>query len=221
MTSPKRIGPIDTVIFDHDGTLVDSISVVTTATNEVLRECGLAPATRGRVVAGMIHPTAHRLGLLTGIREPEARLALARSYGAAALDHAGLAELYPGIQAMLAALADRGRFMAVVSNSEGAFIRGILTRLGVAARFRAMLGEDDMEAPKPHPGGVLAALAVCGRDPGRTAYVGDSATDLATARAAGVLAIGVTWGPQSRVELEPLGFDALVAAPAELVDLVC
>ena len=200
---------------------MDSISVVVTASNEVLRECGLPPALRGRIVAGMIHPTARRLGLLTGIREPEAELAMARSYGVFAMKHAGQAELYPGIRSMLGALADRGRHMAVVSNSEGAFIRGILTRLGVAARFRVMIGEDDMEAPKPDPGGPLAALAVCGGNPGRTAYVGDSATDLATARAAGVQAIGVTWGPQSRAELEPLGFDALVATPAELVDLVC
>jgi len=199
---------------------VNSISVVVTATNDVLRGCGFPAAPPGRIVAGMIHPTARRLGLLTGIEEPEAWLALARTYGDLALKHAGRAELYPGIQAMLGTLADRGRFMAVVSNSEGAFIRGILTRLGVAARFRAIIGEDDMAAPKPDPGGVLASLAVCGRDPARTAYVGDSATDLATARAAGVHAVGVTWGPQSRAELEPLGFDALVAAPAELVDLV-
>lgn len=199
---------------------MDSISVVVTASNEVLRECGLPPAQPGRIVEGMIHPTARRLGLLTGIQEPEARMALARSYGVLALKHACQAELYPGIGTMLGILADRGRCMAVVSNSEGAFIRGILTRLGVAARFRVMIGEDDMEAPKPDPGGVLAALALCGRNPGRTAYVGDSATDLATARAAGVRAIGVTWGPQSRAELEPMGFDALVAGPAELVDLV-
>jgi len=214
----KSLGPIDTVVFDHDGTLVDSIPVVVAATNGVLLRWGFPPADPDRIVAGMVHPTAQRLGLLAGIQDRQDRLALARAYGPLALKHAELAMLYPGIEELLSILADQGRFQAVVSNSEGAFIRSILTRLGVVSRFRVLVGEDDMAAPKPDPRGLLASL--CGSAKDRAVYVGDSSTDLATARAAGIRAIGVTWGTHSRAELEPLSFDALVDTPSQLACLV-
>ena len=214
----KTLGPAEVVIFDHDGTLVDSIPVVVKATNEVLLSLGLPPATPDTIVAGMIHATGHRLGLLAGVGEAEGQRPLVRAYVRAALAHANQAGLYPGIEAMLRILACRGRTMAVVSNSEGAFIRSILTRLGVASAFRALIGEDDMVAPKPDPRGLLAALNGTARS--RAVYVGDSSTDLATARAAGVRAIGVTWGTHTRKELEALNFDALVDTPLELARLL-
>jgi phosphoglycolate phosphatase len=143
---------------------------------------------------------------------------MARRYGTLALERAPLATLYPGILEMLRVLAARGRAQAVVSNSEGAFIRSILGRLGAAPHLRVMIGEDDMPAPKPDPRGLLASLGPV--PPHRAVYVGDSGTDLATARAAGLRAIGVTWGTHSRQELEPMGFDALVDTPLELAYLV-
>ena len=214
----KPLGPIDTVVFDHDGTLVDSIPVVVAATNGVLLHWGFPPADPDRIVAGMIHTTAKRLGLLAGLQDRQDRLALARMYGPLALKHAALATLYPGIEELLSVLADQGLFQAVVSNSDGAFIRSILTRLGVVSRFRVLVGEDDMPAPKPDPRGLLASL--CGSAKNRAVYVGDSSTDLATARAAGIRAIGVTWGTHARAELEPLAFDALVDTPLQLACLV-
>lgn len=211
----RHTRPVEAVLFDHDGTLVDSLPIVVRATNAVLHECGLPPATARTIVKGMIHPTARRLGLLAGSEDP----ALASRFAALALEHAGLAVLYPGIASLLEALAGRSLALAVVSNSEGAFIRSVLGRLGVASRFRALVGEDDMPAPKPDPRGLLAALAACGSGLDQALYVGDSAADLLTARAAGMRVIGVTWGSHARAELESLGFDALADTPAELADL--
>ena len=209
-------GSFDAVVFDHDGTLVDSMAIAISASNAVLEGLGRAPALAATILAGTVHPTALRLGLLAGIEDRQGQLGLAREYSKLALRHAPSAVLYPGIAWLLAELEGKGLYQAVVSNSEGAFIRTILGRLGVAARFRAMLGEDDMPTPKPDPAGLLAALAVGGVQPGRSVYVGDSATDLATARAAGTWAIGVTWGAHARAALEPLGFDALVDTPEAL-----
>ena len=208
---------IDTVVFDHDGTLVDSIPIVLAATNEVLTQRGLAPATPDKIIDGMIHSTAIRLGLLTGIKDIQEMFFMAQRYRHLALKHANQAHLYPGILDMLEAITNRGRSQAVVSNSEGAFIRSILTRTGAAPHFRIMIGEDDMIAPKPDPRGLLDSLG--GISPARAAYVGDSSTDLSTARAAGMKAIGVTWGTHTRAEMEALNFDALVDSPLELAAL--
>lgn len=206
------------VVFDHDGTLVDSLAVVVRASNQTLAVFGKAAKPAAEIVAGMVHPTAPRLGLLAGIGDPKAQQDMARLYNDLALQSSGLARLYPGIDAMLAALASLGWQQAVLSNSTSAFIRSILGRLGVADRFFALVGDTDMPAPKPDPRGLLALLSAAGCEASAAVYVGDSRTDLFTARAAGVRAIGVTWGAHPRAELVPLGFDVLVDAPAQLVE---
>jgi phosphoglycolate phosphatase len=90
----------------------------------------------------------------------------------------------------------------------------------VASHFVSLVGDDDMPAPKPDPRGLLGILerAAC---PGSCAvYVGDSRTDLQTARAANIRAIGVSWGAHARHELEALEFDAIVDTPPQLVTVL-
>jgi phosphoglycolate phosphatase len=154
--------------------------------------------------------------LLAGIADPRIQRDMARRYDELALRGSGLAILYPGVDEMLATIGSLGMSQAVLSNSAGAFIRAILERLRVASRFISIVGDDDMPAPKPDPRGLLAILRKAGCEPSQAAYVGDSRTDLQTARAAGIRAIGVSWGAHSRKELEELGFDVLVDSPLEL-----
>jgi phosphoglycolate phosphatase len=206
------------VVFDHDGTLVDSLAVVVQASNQVLAAFGKDPKLAPEIVAGMIHPTAPRLGLLAGIADPRIQDDMARLFGELAMRSSNLALLYPGIEEMLAAIGRLGMSQAVLSNSAGIFIRSILERLGVASRFIGLVGADEMPAPKPDPRGLLALLRRAGCEPSQAAYVGDSRTDLQTARAAGVRAIGVTWGAHPRKELAELGFDVLVDSPSQLVE---
>jgi phosphoglycolate phosphatase len=206
------------VVFDHDGTLVNSLDVVVQASNQVLAAFGKAPKPASEIVAGMVHPTAPRLGVLARVDDLDVQQDMARLYNDVALRSSGLAKLYPGIDAMLAAVEEDGWLQAVLSNSTGAFIRSILERLGVAGRFFRLVGEGDMPAPKPDPRGLLELLRLAQRDASSAIYVGDSRTDLLTARAAGVRAIGVTWGAHPRDELVPLGFDALVDSPSELIE---
>jgi phosphoglycolate phosphatase len=214
------MNPIDMVVFDHDGTLVNSLAVVVEASNGVLSTFGHEQRSASEIVAGMVHPTAPRLGLLAGVTDPEIRKQMARLYGDLALRCSGLATLYPGIEGMLKELQDWGFQLAVLSNSEGVFIRTILERLGVACRFFRLVGEDDMPSPKPDPAGLLRTLELSKSLPQRSVYVGDSRTDLETARAAGLIAIGVTWGAHRRSELKDLGFDALVDEPSQLTVLL-
>lgn len=214
----NHVDPIQAVMFDHDGTLVDSLPTVVSASNGVLRELGLAPAPWSQIIAGMVHPTAPRLGLLAREESRYIQERMAHRYSELAMENSVLASLYPGIQELLEVLSHRSIFMGVVSNSRGAFIRTILQRLGVAQHFAVMAGEDDMPAPKPDPRGLLASLGMI--PPLRAVYVGDSSADLDTARRAGIRAIGVTWGTHTRAELESLDFDALVDTPGELAALI-
>jgi phosphoglycolate phosphatase len=211
---------VDLVVFDHDGTLVNSLPVVVEASNEVMAVFGYPRKPRAEIVAGMVHPTAARLGLLAGTSDVGAQDEMARLYRELAMRSSKLAELYPGIEGLLRALHGLGLPLAVLSNSEGLFVRTILERLDVARYFFRLTGEDDMPAPKPDPRGLHRTLELAGCRPQRAVYVGDSRTDLETARAAGLQAMGVTWGAHPRVELEDLGFDALIDQPSQLVALV-
>jgi len=205
------------VVFDHDGTLVNSLPVVVRASNEVMEAFGYERKPAAEIVAGMVHPTAPRLGLLAGTVDLGLQQKMARRYGELAMRFSELAELYPGIEGLLADLKGLGLPLAVLSNSEGRFVRGILERLNVAKQFFCLMGEEDMPAPKPDPRGLYRILELAGCDPWRAVYVGDSRTDLETARGAGLRAVGVTWGAHPRVELEELGFDALVDEPSQLL----
>jgi len=212
--------PVDLVVFDHDGTLVNSLPVVVEASNEVMAAFGYEGKSWAEIVAGMVHPTGPRLGLLAGTLDLAIQKNMARLYGELALRSSELAELYPGIEGLLTDLKGLGLPLAVLSNSEGIFVRTILERLDVDRYFFRLTGEEDMPAPKPDPRGLRRILELAGCEPQRAVYVGDSRTDLETARAAGLQAIGVTWGAHVRVELEDLGFDALVDEPSQLFSLL-
>ncbi|WP_242345748.1 HAD-IA family hydrolase [Anaeromyxobacter terrae] len=200
-------------ILDLDGTLVDSIDDLAASVNHALAALGLP--SRGRdEIRGFVGEGA-RLLLARAIAPRdellEPALALWRDhYEAHCLDRT---RLYPGLDA---ALAGAGRALAVHTNKPGAMARKILSGLGVADRFVAIVGGDD--APrKPDPTGSLEIMAEHGAAPGDTVFVGDSRVDVATARAAGVALVAVTWGLGSRAELAAAGATAFVDDAAELV----
>ena len=211
---------VDLVVFDHDGTLVNSLPVVVEASNTVMAAFGYGAKPPAEIVAGMVHATAPRLGLLAGTLDVGLQQRMAKRYGELALASSELAVLYPGIETMLRDLHGMGLPMAVLSNSEGIFVCTITERLDVAKYFFRLTGEDDMPKPKPDPQGLLRILEVSKCEARRAVYVGDSRTDLETAWSAGTKAIGVTWGAHRRVELEALGFDALIDEPSRLVALL-
>jgi phosphoglycolate phosphatase len=208
--------PVDLVVFDHDGTLVNSLPVVVEASNAVMAAFGYERKPAAEIVAGMVHPTAPRLGLLAGTSDLAIQKKMALLYGKLAMASSSLATLYPGVEGLLRALQGQGIRLAVLSNSEGIFVRTILERLDVARYFFRLMGEEDMPAPKPDSRGLCRILELAGCGSRRAVYVGDSRTDLETAQAAGVKAVGVTWGAHPRVDLEALGFDALVDEPSQL-----
>jgi phosphoglycolate phosphatase len=195
------------VVFDLDGTLIDSRADLAQAVNHVLRAFGLAELSL-EIVTGYIGEGARRLVQRALGADHEDRLdeglkLFMEYYGTHLLDHT---QLYPGIAAMLRELARRRVVLSVLSNKPEAMSRAILNGLGVLSIFRAVLGGDSFAARKPEPAGLEHLRSVSGTPLDRMLVVGDSLIDLRTARAAGIDFCGVAWG---------FGADALRSAAAQ------
>jgi phosphoglycolate phosphatase len=184
------------VVFDLDGTLIDSSRDLATGVNRALRRVApQAPALPEDLVRSFIGSGARvlitRSLAAAGLTQPvEDVLPLfLEEYTRCLLDET---RLYPGAEEALEALS--GRALAVLTNKPGDMSRAILTGLGVADRFFRIYGAGDTETKKPDPGGLRRIAAEAGVDPGAAVMVGDSAIDIRTGRAAGTLTVGVTYG---------------------------
>lgn len=204
------------VVFDLDGTLVDSLDDLHASVNHALRVVGLPPRSReeihGFVGEGVRLLLARAVAPHDHLVEP-ALAAWGPHYEAHCVDRT---RPYPGVEALL---AGAGRALAVNTNKPGALARRILDGLGLLPRFAAVVGGD--EAPrKPDPTGLREIMARVGATPDETVFVGDSRIDVAVARAAGVPMIAVTWGYGSRAELAAAGATTFAESAADLARLV-
>ncbi len=211
-----------TVIFDLDGTLLDTIEDLAAAGNWVCCQRGWPE-----------HPVAeYRRMVGHGIPNLVSRFSPAECQGAE--EQAGALEQfsayygrhnldrthpYPGIPEMLAALREEGVSLAVFSNKADAFSRTIVEHFfpGVFACVRGKLPGVPV---KPDPEGLLAVMEQLGACRERTLFVGDSAVDIHTAHNGGLPACGVTWGFRGREELVEAGADVLADTAAELLALI-
>ena len=210
------------VVFDLDGTLVDSIGDIASSVNAALVErygdSGRLPA---EVVRGFVGGGARQLieRCLAALNRPSDDLAVVFDRFLL-IYRARLVEttlLYPGMRDALDVIAPRAK-MAVLTNKPGDFSREIVRLLGLAGRFIEVIGSDDLKTRKPDPEGLLKLCAMAGVAPADAALVGDSAVDIQTAKNAGALAVGVQWG-YDREGMERAGPDVTVAHPVDLVRL--
>lgn len=208
------------VIFDLDGTLVDTGADIAAAVNVAREALGLAPMAAPAVIS-CVGDGVQRLlervlahDPLTGRSDgsvPAAVVQAGLSHFAAhyerhLLDHTAL---YPGIVDLLAALSDRPLYVA--TNKPRRFTLRIMDGLGIARLFRRIVAGDDVPSRKPDPAHLAACLAGTALQPADVVVVGDSRNDVQAARGLGCRVVGVTWG------LEPV--DRLIAAaPDALVD---
>jgi phosphoglycolate phosphatase len=127
---------------------------------------------------------------------------------------------YPGIPELLDEFTARGLKMAVLSNKPDEFARKTVETILPAWRFDAIVGEKPPIPRKPDPSAALAIANRFGIEPARFLYLGDTATDMKTANAAGMYAIGVLWGFRDAEELIASGAKKLAAKPAEVVEML-
>ena len=208
------------VIYDHDGTLVDSLAVVVAATNAVLKSRKLPECPAHEIIKGMAYPTKPRMGLHARVDDPVIQAQLADEFYVEMHRIPHLCRLYAGVPELIAGVAARGLSQGMVSNNSGRFIRLAMAHLGLAPAFAVLLGEEDAPAPKPDPRGALLAAERLAVAPAQCLFVGDSPADCDAAHGAGMRAVGVTWGIHDREEMSVMGFDVLIDRPEELLRLL-
>jgi phosphoglycolate phosphatase len=191
-----KIAGVRALVFDLDGTLVDSKTDLVNSVNAMLRETGRAELPPTRIASYVGHGAPQLLvsTLGPGSTETERQAALAiflKHYNRQKLD---ATRPYPGVVEGLLALADSGTPMAVLTNKPVQLGVEILEGLQLATFFRSIYGGDSFATKKPDPAGVLTVLREMGVKPGDSAMVGDSDVDIETARNAAMLAVGVTYG---------------------------
>ena len=206
-------------IFDCDGTLVDSQADICAAMDHAFEAAGLTPPDRAetrRIVGLSLHEAMRRLHPV-GEHHHHAELAQLYKDAFRARREAGLVgePLYEGIAALVEELANAGWLLGVATGKSDRGLAHCLATHGLARHF-VTLQTADRHPSKPHPGMVEACLEAAGAKPENTAMIGDTAFDMAMAKAAGVRAFGVDWGYHDRQELFDAGAEAVAGSMVEL-----
>ncbi len=215
----RSIFGVRALIFDLDGTLIDSRLDLAHSVNAALAEVGHLPLPHDEIFSyvGQGAPMLIQRSLGGGAREQECRRALEfflAYYRAHMLDNT---VTYPGVREGLEKLASIP--MAVLTNKPVRFSRAIIEGLGLGGYFRFIYGGNSFERKKPDPMGTAALLRDLGAEPREAMIVGDSEIDVLTARNAGTWSCGVTYGLGSArlVEYPPdIIVDSLTELPARL-----
>ena len=225
MGSLRRLGRRVGVFWDVDGTLSDSSSLGLQATNAVLAGHALQSVTLAQYHAGTKFPTAERFSWhLTGAFSDPMGARLGRQFDDLHLDMVNeqTTGFYPGITEMLLEVVEEARgevVYAALSNGCGEYVRRVLACSGLAHLFPLQLGADEVPRAKPRPEGLELLASRLAIPAHHCLYIGDSPTDGAAARAAGMGAVGVAWGAHGGAELAP-AFPTVVDTPGQLKEAI-
>lgn len=194
MTSPQVI------LFDLDGTLVDTIALLLASMRHAFTATGLVTPTDAAWTAGIGTPLATQFREFVQDDATVARLVAAyRAYQHE--HHDAFTRCYDGIPALVRRLEERGHQIGIVTSKADHLADRALAWVGLAGHVDVVIGADSVERHKPHPEPVLVALERLGVAPADAIFVGDSPHDVAAGNAAGVRTIGVTWGAFEAEEL--------------------
>lgn len=214
-----------TIVFDLDGTLVDTAPDLGAALNHVLASEGRPPVPNTEVLHGMVGYGARALiergmaasGALPPEREMQILLERFLSYYAANIANHSLP--FPGVIETLAHFQSCDARLAVCTNKPAGLCRTLFAALDLGAYFPVILGGDSLQVRKPDPFHLLETIRQAGGDPGRAVMVGDSAADVDAARAAGVPVVAVSFG-YTLTPVNTLGADVVIDRFHELIGVL-
>lgn len=207
------------VLFDLDGTLLDTAPDMVGALDQLRRENGLAQLPFEEARASVSHGSGRLVRLGFPDADVERLAALQRRYleiyGA---ELSARTRLFPGMDAVLAELSARGLALGIVTNKPAWLTEPLLKQLGLRGRFACVISGDSLSERKPHPMPLLQAAKLAGAAPEACLYVGDAQRDVLAARAAGMPSLVATYGYLAEGEdWRAWGGDGAIAAPEDLL----
>jgi phosphoglycolate phosphatase len=203
-----------TLVFDLDGTLIDTAPDLINAANYALMSRGIEPVApevlRPEISFGGRHIIASGMRY-RGVAYTEAELdQMLKTFLVYYTDNIAVeSKPFQGLSEALAACEAEGATLAVCTNKLESLSRALLEAVGLMPRFRALAGRDTFPVCKPNPEHLFGAIRLAGGNPKRAVMVGDSEVDIGTAKAAGIPVIGVTFG-YTHIPVPDLNPDAVI-----------
>ena len=209
------------MIFDCDGTLLDTMPDLAAVTNQTLRDFGF-PTHTFEEIRSYVGDGGRRLISLAVPAGTSAEVCEAAfQHWCALYPQIGfkLTKHYEGMEAAIADLQNRGCKLAVLSNKFNEATKLVIDRNFPAHTFDPVYGERKGVPRKPDPTGLKGVIEEMGLTPAECAYVGDAPTDIEVALRAGAYAVGVSWGYRDVADLREAGAQSIVSTPSEFVRL--
>jgi len=219
----KFPGPFKAVVFDLDGTLLDTLQDLAISLNSVLEKHGYPTHTldQCRMLVGFGMKALVQKSLPEEYRDDAVVEPLMKEMQAAYSIHwKDYSRPYEGIGRLLDAIDRMGLKKAILSNKPDRFTRLCADELLSSWSFEVVMGHHEGIAHKPDPQGALLVAGMLGEDPASILYVGDSGIDMKTATASGMYPLGVLWGFRPEQELLDAGASKLVSSPDEIIDIL-
>ena len=195
-TPPLGDRPYDLILFDLDGTLIETAPEIADAVNDTLLQFGYAPASQQQITDWIGHGTRELLiqalaqathASAEAVRGSAQFATLEAAFGEHYMRRCGSrSQLYPQVRATLTALRAAGVRLALVTNKEARYTQAVLDAHQLDAAFDRVVCGDTLAVKKPDPAGIESCLQQFGVAPERALFVGDSSIDVATARNAGI-----------------------------------
>lgn len=209
---------IDTVLFDLDGTIINTNELIITTFLHVIEKNGLKPHTREEIIPHMGMTLEHQLQIFSGREDVAELVADYRKYNRERHDE--LIRDFPSVKEVISNLHERGITMGIVTTKIKETTLLALNMFGLKPYMKAIVTVEDVKHPKPHPEPILTALRELNADPARTLMVGDSAADLQCAKAAGVQAAGVAWSLKGEETLRKYDPDYILQDMTDLYGIL-
>ena len=211
----------DTVIFDLDGTLLNTLEDLTDSVNYALKLHGYPERTIEEIRSFVGNGVARlmELSIPDGRNNPLFEKCLEDFRSHYSKNMQNKTDAYKGIRELLVQLSEKNYKMAIVSNKFDKAVKG-LNQVYFGQYIKVAIGESENVSKKPAPDTVFKALEELGSTADKAVYVGDSEVDVKTAKNSGTVCVGVTWGFRGRKLLEEKGADYIIDKPIELLEII-
>ncbi|MEK5581436.1 pyrophosphatase PpaX [Paenibacillus sp. FSL P2-0536] len=210
---------IECVLFDLDGTIVDTNELIISSFMYALKDNGLAPLTREEIIPHMGTTLQQQMRVFSGLEDVNGTLEKSyRSYNKE--HHDELVRSFPLVKETIEELSSRGIKLGIVTTKIRPTTIKTLERFDLLKYMDTIVTVNDVTEPKPHPEPVLTAVKNLGVDPRKTLMIGDSAVDIQSAKAAGVYAVGVSWSLKGEDTLRKYDPDFIIHNMKDIIEIM-